>query len=122
MSDDVVVARGRLDIDDERAQVILEDLRPLTVALADAVREVHIRASRSHLDNGAVARLKELLARHSGRGLVYLHLGLDNSREAVFLLADQLRVCPAFPHEGSREDRQQNYFDSAALLPEVRVV
>ncbi len=28
----------------------------------------------------------------------------------------------AFPHEGSREDRQQNYFDSAALLPEVRVV
>jgi len=94
MSDEPVVARGKLDIDDERAQIILEDLRPLPVALADSIREVHIRAARSRIDDAAVARFKELLGRHSGRGLVYLHLGLDENREAVFLLADQLRVCP----------------------------
>ncbi len=28
MSDDPVVARGRLDVHDERAQIILDDLRP----------------------------------------------------------------------------------------------
>jgi DNA polymerase-3 subunit alpha len=93
-SDDPVVARGKLDVDEERAQIILDDLRPLAAALADSIREVHIRASKSRLDADAVARLRELLSRHSGRGLVYLHLGLDEEQEAVFLLADQLRVCP----------------------------
>ncbi len=104
MSDEPVVARGKLDIDEERAQIILEDLRPLPVALADSIREVHIRASKSSIDDDAVARFKELLGRHSGRGLVYLHLNLDGQREAVFLLADQLRVCPTetFVAEASR--------------------
>jgi DNA polymerase-3 subunit alpha len=94
MSDEPVVARGKLDVDEERAQIILEDLRPLPVALADSIREVHIRAPKSRLDDATVVRFRELLARHSGRGLVYLHLGLDDDQEAVFLLADQLRVCP----------------------------
>ncbi len=104
MSDEPVVARGKLDVDEDRAQIILEDLRPLPIALADSIREVHIRAPKARLDDAAVVRFKDLLARHSGRGLVYLHLGLGENREAVFLLADQLRVCPteAFVAEASR--------------------
>ena len=56
MGDEPVVARGKLDIDDERAQIILDDLRPLSTALVDAVREVHIRAPRERMDNGALER------------------------------------------------------------------
>ncbi len=47
MGDEPVVAKGKLDVDDERAQIILDELRPLAVALTDAVREVRIRAPRA---------------------------------------------------------------------------
>ena len=42
MGDEPVVARGKLDVDDERAQIILEELMPLDSALLDSIREVRI--------------------------------------------------------------------------------
>ena len=94
MGDEPVVARGKLDVDDERAQIILDDLRPLHLALTDAVREVRIRAPRKRMANGDLERLKELIRRHIGQSLTYLHLGFDDGREAVFLLGDDYRVAP----------------------------
>ncbi len=92
--DEPVVARGRLDVDEDRAQIILDDLTPLSSALADAVREVHISAPRNRLANGELERLKELLMRHCGRSLTYLHVDLEEGREAIFLLGDSFRVAP----------------------------
>jgi DNA polymerase-3 subunit alpha len=92
--DEPVVARGKLDVDDERAQIILDELRPLGAALVDAVREVHIAAPRERFENGALEELKALLGRHSGRAITYLHLALDQRREAIFLLGDGYRVAP----------------------------
>jgi DNA polymerase-3 subunit alpha len=94
MGDEPVVAKGKLDVDDERAQIILDELRPLNVALTDAVREVRIRAPRSRMANGDLERLKELIRRHSGGSLTYLHLGLEGGGEAIFLLGDGYRVAP----------------------------
>ena len=94
MGDEPVVAKGKLDVDDERAQIILDELRPLNLALTDAVREVRIRTVRSRIANGELARLKELLRRHNGNALTYLHVGLDEGGEAVFLLGDGYRVAP----------------------------
>jgi DNA polymerase III subunit alpha len=94
MGDEPVVAKGKLDVDDERAQIILDELRPLNVALTDAVREVRIRTVRDRMVNGDLERLKELLRRHTGNALTYLHLGLDHGGEAVFLLGDTYRVAP----------------------------
>ena len=94
MGDEPVVARGKLDVDDERAQIILDDLRPIGAALTEAVREVRIRAPRERLANGDMALLKELLRRHPGTSITYLHLGFDDGREAVFLLGDGYRVAP----------------------------
>src|SRR5216683_3028471 len=94
MGDEPVVARGKLDVDDERAQVILDDMRPLGTALIDAVREVHITAPRERLANGALEELKAVLGRHSGRAITYLHLALDDAHEAIFLLGDSYRVAP----------------------------
>ncbi len=94
MGDEPVVVRGKLDVDDERAQIIVDDLRPIATALTEAVREVRIRAPRTQLANGDMDRLKDLLRRHTGASLTYLHLGFDDGREAVFLLGDGFRVAP----------------------------
>ena len=94
MGDEPVVARGKLDVDDERAQMILDELRPLDSALIDSMREVHITAPRERLANGGLDALKAMLARHSGTSMTYLHLALDDGREAIFLLGDSYRVAP----------------------------
>ena len=89
-----VVAKGKLDVDDERAQIILDELRPLGAALTEAVREVRIRAARGRIANGELTRIKDLLQRHGGQSLIYLHLDLEDGREAIFLLGDTYRVAP----------------------------
>jgi DNA polymerase III subunit alpha len=90
-----VVARGKLDVDEERAQIILDELRPLGTALTEAVREVRIRALRGRIANGELARFKELVQRYNGQSLIYLHLDFEDGREAIFLLGDTYRVAPS---------------------------
>ena len=90
-----VVARGKLDVDEDRAQIILDELRPLSSALLDSYREVRVRAPRNRLENGGLEALKSALARYRGKSLTYLHLGLDDGREAVLLLGDDFRVTPS---------------------------
>ena len=92
--DEPVLARGKLDVGEERAQVILDDLKPLNSALLGSVREVHIRAPKARLADNAVATLKDLIGRHAGKCLTYLHVGLEGEREAIFLLGDTFRVSP----------------------------
>ncbi|MDO8431749.1 MAG: DNA polymerase III subunit alpha [Candidatus Binatus sp.] len=94
MGDEPVVARGKLDVDDERAQIIIESLVPLDSALVESVREVRIRAPLSLLDNGGLDALKNKLSQYRGKSLAYLYLGLDDGREAVMLLGDSYRVTP----------------------------
>ncbi len=89
-----VLARGRLDVDEERAQVILDELKPLDSALLDAVREVRIHASKSRLQNGGLDQLRATLAKYPGRSLTYLHLEVGDGREAVLLLGESFRVAP----------------------------
>jgi len=93
-SDEPVVARGKLDIDEDRAQILLDELRPLSVVLVDSVREVHIRAPKAGLDEGSLQSLKALLSRHGGACPIYLHLEMDPTREAIFLLGNDFRVAP----------------------------
>ena len=93
-SDGPVVVKGKLDVDDERAQIIIDEMRPLTVALTDAVREVRIHAPRARMVDGDLERLKELLRRYSGQSITYLHLGLDDGNEAIFLLGEDYKVAP----------------------------
>ncbi|HZP46009.1 MAG TPA: DNA polymerase III subunit alpha [Candidatus Binataceae bacterium] len=89
-----IALKGKLDVDDERAQVIVDEIRPLSAALTDAVREVRIRAPRDRMVNGDLERLKDLLRRYRGNSITYLHLGLDDGNEAVFVLGDDYRVAP----------------------------
>jgi len=94
MGDEPVVARGKLDVDDERAQIILEGLTPLDSALLDSIREVRITAPMSRLENGGLDALKTTLARYHGKSMTYLHVNFADGREAVMLLGDPYRVTP----------------------------
>jgi hypothetical protein len=89
-----VVVKGKLDVGDERAQIILDEIRPLGAALTEAVREVRIRAGRDQIANGKLEQIKELLQRHGGQSLIYLHLDLNEGQQAIFLLGDSYRVSP----------------------------
>jgi DNA polymerase-3 subunit alpha len=91
--EDPVMVRGKLDVNDERAQIIIDELRPLNSALLDSVREVHIRADRDRLEGPVLDEFKNVLRQHGGRAITYLHLGLEG-REAVFILGDGFRVTP----------------------------
>jgi DNA polymerase III subunit alpha len=93
--DDPVVVRGKLDVDEERAQIIVDEIRPLGAALLDSVREVRIRAPQKLLDNGGLDALRAAIARYRGKSVAYLHVGLDDGREAVLLLGDSYRVSPS---------------------------
>ncbi len=93
--DDPVAVRGKLDIDEDRPQIIIDEIRPLGAALTDSVREVRIRASRRRLQDGLLDDLAGALSRNRGSCLAYLHLGLDDGREAVLLLGDDFRVSPS---------------------------
>ena len=103
MGDEPVVARGKLDVDDERAQIILENLMPLDSALLDSIREVRITAPMSRLENGGLDALKAMLARYRGKSMTYLHLSLDDGPEAVMLLGDSYRVTPTDAFVGEVE-------------------
>jgi DNA polymerase-3 subunit alpha len=102
-SDEPVVARGKLDIDEERAQILLDELKPLSVVMVDSVREVHIRAPKAHFDEASLADLKALFARYGGGCPIYLHLELDAAREAIFLLGNDFRVAPTDSFVGEVE-------------------
>ncbi|MGH7778813.1 MAG: DNA polymerase III subunit alpha [Candidatus Binataceae bacterium] len=94
VGDDPVLVRGKLDVDEDRAQIIIDEIRPLSAALVESVREVRLRAPKARLDNGGLDALKAALSRHRGNSLTYLHLGLDDGREAVLILGDGFRVSP----------------------------
>ncbi len=102
-SDDPVVARGKLDIDEERAQILLDELKPLSVVLVDSVREVHIRAPRARLGESSVQDLKALFGRYNGGCPIYLHLEMDAAREAIILLGNDFRVAPTEAFVGEVE-------------------
>jgi len=92
--DDPVLVRGKLDVDEDRAQIIIDEIRPLSAALVDSVREVRLHAPKTQLDNGGLDALKAALGRYRGNSLTYLHLGLEDGREAILLLGDGFRVSP----------------------------
>jgi DNA polymerase III subunit alpha len=92
--DEPVMVRGKLDVDEERAQIILEELKTLDAALLASIREVRIRAPKSRLVNGGLDQLREAIAKFPGRSMTYLHLDVEGGREAILLLSDRFRVAP----------------------------
>src|SRR5258708_2028700 len=78
MRDEPVLARGTLEVDDERAQIILESLVPLDSALLYSIRAVRITAPISRLENGGLDPPNTKLARHPSKPITHLPLDFQH--------------------------------------------
>jgi DNA polymerase-3 subunit alpha len=94
-SDEPVLARGKLDLDEERAQIILDELVPLSEALEQSIREAHIFTRKERLDAAKIARFAEIFARNPGRCRAFLHVALETDEEAVFELGESFKLHPS---------------------------
>jgi len=90
--DDPVCVSGTLDVDEERLQLIVDEVVPLADAREKAVREVHFRLPIDSTDTEALQRLREALSDHQGDCPAYLHLILPRRSETIISLPRELRV------------------------------
>jgi DNA polymerase-3 subunit alpha len=93
-TDDPVCVTGTLEVDDERCQVIGDDIVLLALARERAVQEVHFALRAERVDEQALRSLRAALAQHTGECPAFLHLLLPNRTETVIALPRELRVAP----------------------------
>ena len=77
--------KGRLDVTEERCQIIAESLIRLEDARARAVREVQIRVRESEITAADIQRLKRTLEMHPGEIPSYLHVIRDRFETRIAL-------------------------------------
>jgi DNA polymerase-3 subunit alpha len=93
--DDPICLTGMLDIDEERVQIIAEEIVSLAAAREEAVRQVHVRLSADAVDAAKLQRLRGTLAEHHGDCQAYLHLIRGEDNETIIALPEDLRVRPS---------------------------
>jgi DNA polymerase-3 subunit alpha len=93
--DDPICLTGTLDIDEERVQIIAEEIVSLAAAREEAVRQVHVRLSADAVDAAKLQRLRGTLAEHHGDCQAYLHLIRGEDNETIIALPEDLRVRPS---------------------------
>ncbi len=106
--DDPILVQGKLEVGEERAQIIASDISPLqqlasktrpkaTPAVRkspDAAHEnVHFYLQVPQVEPHELRRLRETLLQFPGHSLVFLHL-VSAEGETVIELPDRLRVAP----------------------------
>lgn len=112
-TDEPVCVTGTLEVDDERCQVIADEVVLLHAARARSTQEVHLALRAERATQELMARLKETLAQHRGECPAFLHLLLADSTETIIALPRDLRVAPT---EGLIEAVEQICGRGAASL------
>ena len=75
LADDAVVCvKGRLDLRDDVPKLICSEVKRPQLDL-DGAEPLHVVLAPGALDDGRVARLRELLSERPGSSPVYLHVG-----------------------------------------------
>jgi DNA polymerase-3 subunit alpha len=99
-----VVVSGSVDVREERYQVIVDDVRMLTAAREESVRQVHFALRAERVDPDVLVALRRTLEGHRGTCSAFLHLLLPNRTETVIALPAELKVAPT---ESMVEDVEQ---------------
>ena len=95
--DRLVVARGKLEKDDESARLIVADITPVETVVEGASRVMAIHLTTPPHDRQTVEALAELLGRHQGTGRVSLDIELRQEPQAMRVTAElsQTRIRPS---------------------------
>jgi DNA polymerase-3 subunit alpha len=87
-----VVVAATIDVREERYQIIVDDVRLLTEAREESVKQVHIALRADRVDDGILMSLRRTLEGHRGSCSAFLHLLLPNRTETVIALPAELKV------------------------------
>jgi DNA polymerase-3 subunit alpha len=87
-----VVVAGALEISEERCQIIVDEITPLSRAHAEAIRQAHVRVPLAAVGRDALADLRAVLAAHPGPCDTFLHLVNGDENETILALPPTLRV------------------------------
>ncbi|NOT54620.1 MAG: DNA polymerase III subunit alpha [Deltaproteobacteria bacterium] len=93
-ADQPVFLRGALDIDDERCQIIADEVVPLESVATNEVQQVHIQVPADVTTKEDLVALKDVLAQHTGDCQTFLHLMRPDYTETVIALPNALSVAP----------------------------
>jgi len=85
---------GSLDVDDERCQIIANEIVPLDSVAGNEVEQVHIQVPADIATKEAFVALRSVLTEHQGQCDTFLHLLRPDHTETVIALPEQLKVAP----------------------------
>ncbi len=93
--DEPVLLTGTLDVDEDRCQIIVEEIRALAEARQKSAKQVHLQLPADRVSEEQLLRLRETLAQFRGSCPAYLHVIVPGKSEAVIELPESLRVAPS---------------------------
>jgi len=89
-----VCLSGTLDVDEDRCQVIANEVVPLESVATNEVRQVHIQVPADVATKEDMVALKGVLQQHLGNCQTFLHLMRPDYTETVIALPQDLSVSP----------------------------
>jgi DNA polymerase-3 subunit alpha len=95
--DRLVVARGKLEKDDESARLVVSEIKAVETVLGGSSRVMAVHLTTPPHDRQTVEALAELFGRHRGTDRVSLDVELRNALQPVMVTADlsQIRIRPS---------------------------
>jgi DNA polymerase-3 subunit alpha len=94
-SDLPVCLSGTLDVDEERCQIIADEVVPLESVATAEVRQVHIQVPAEVTTKEDLVALRAVLTQHQGKCQAFLHLLRPDYSETVIALPQALNVTPS---------------------------
>jgi DNA polymerase-3 subunit alpha len=89
-----VCLSGTLDIDEDRCQIIANEVVPLESVATNEVRQVHIQVPADVATREDMVALKDVLQQHLGGCQTFLHLMRPDYSETIIALPQDLSVAP----------------------------
>jgi DNA polymerase-3 subunit alpha len=93
-ADQPVCLSGSLDVDEDRCQIIANEVVPLESVATNEVRQVHIQVPSDVATKEDMVALKDVLRQHLGNCQTFLHLMRPDYSETIIALPQDLSVSP----------------------------
>ena len=90
-----IMVAGSVKVEEEQVKVMATNIYPLESAADVLTKRVHLLASADRFNEKQMQALKDILKRHPGKCLVYLHIQVPELSEAVLELPEDLMVTPS---------------------------
>lgn len=94
-ADQPVCLSGALDVDEDRCQIIADEVVPLETVATQEVKQIHIQVPSDVATKEDLLALREVLQQHQGNCRAFLHLMRPDYSETVIALPQDLSVAPS---------------------------